>query len=127
MKREYVVYKGSKYIIEWYFDVRGKSIAHDYFSELSLIQQKKLFHLLVTMGEVGKIFNSEKFVYEGNEIYAFKPSPDRFLCFFSKGAKIIITNAYEKKSQKMPPREKERALKYQDDYVKRVKEGVYYE
>jgi len=27
----------------------------------------------------------------------------------------------------MPPREKEKALKFKDDYIKRCKEGTYYE
>jgi hypothetical protein len=34
---------------------------------------------------------------------------------------------YEKKSDKMPPREKEQALKAQDDYIKRCKKGIYYD
>jgi phage-related protein len=79
------------------------------------------------MADLGKIFNREKFIHEEDQVYAFKPSPDRFLCFFFTGSKIIITNAYEKKTQKMPVREKERALKYREDYIKRVKGGNYYE
>ena len=41
--------------------------------------------------------------------------------------KTIITNAYKKQSQKMPPREKERALKLKEDYTKRCNEGSYYD
>ncbi len=56
-----------------------------------------------------------------------KPSPDRFLCFFYDGAKIIITNAYVKKIAKMPIKEKKKALKSKADYMKRYKGGTYYE
>jgi hypothetical protein len=52
---------------------------------------------------------------------------DRFFCFFFDGAKIIVTNAYEKKSAKMPPKEKDKALKAKANYIKRVKEGSYYD
>jgi len=76
---------------------------------------------------MGKIVNKEKFRYEGDRIYAFKISPDRFLCFFFEGAKIIITNAYTKKTTKMPQKEKQRALKAKEDYIKRYGGGKYYE
>lgn len=127
MKIEYVAHKGKKFTIEWYYDSRDKSVALEYYNELSLARKKKLANLLETMGEIGKIYKPDKFIHEDDQIYAFKPSPDRFLCFFFTGAKIIITNAYEKKSKKMPPKEKERALKYREDYEKRIKRGAYYE
>jgi hypothetical protein len=60
------------------------------------------------MGNRGKIFDETKFRSEGNGIYAFKPQPDRYLCFFFKGKMIIITNAFAKKTQKLPQNEKER-------------------
>lgn len=50
-----------------------------------------------------------------------------FLCFFFDGAKVIITNAYEKKSAKMPQREKLKALNAKKDYIKRCKQEEYYE
>lgn len=49
------------------------------------------------MGEQGKIFDETKFRNEGDKIYAFKPQPDRYLCFFFQGKKIIVTNAFIKK------------------------------
>lgn len=92
-----------------------------------LKEKKKFFSLLRLLGDIGKISNKEKFRYEGNKIYALKPTPDRFLCFFFNGARVIITNAYEKKMAKMPAREKQRALKAKDDYVKRCEWGTYYD
>jgi len=79
------------------------------------------------MGDSGKISDRTKFTYEGDQIYAFKPQPERFLCFFIKGQKIIITNGFTKKQQKLPKNEKEKALKFKESYQQRVKEGVYYE
>jgi phage-related protein len=79
------------------------------------------------MGDFGRINDTTKFRNEGDEIYAFKPQPDRFLSFFVKGQKIIITNAFKKKSKKLPTSEKQKALKYRENYLKRVKENCYYE
>ena len=112
---------------EWYFDERGRSLAREYYRELSLDRKNKALFLFKIMAQLGKLANTEKFRSEGDKIYAFKPLPDRFLCFFFAGSKIIITNAFEKKTDKLPVREKERALKYKANYLARTEEGVYYE
>ncbi|GHV48571.1 hypothetical protein AGMMS49546_39200 [Spirochaetia bacterium] len=75
--------------------------------------------LVKKMGDFGKIYDKTKFTYEGDKIYAFKPQPDRYLSCFTKEKKIIITNAFWKKTQKMPPNEKTLAIKYMDDYFSR--------
>ncbi|MBS1987534.1 type II toxin-antitoxin system RelE/ParE family toxin [Candidatus Dependentiae bacterium] len=127
MKAQFIAYKGKEFTVEWYFNSQGKSSSLKYFIELPEEQKDKTFYLIQTLADVGKIINKEKFNYEGNQIFAIKPSSNRFLCFFFEGSKIIITNAYKKQTQKMPPREKERALKSKDDYIKRQREGVYYD
>ena len=123
----FIVCQGGKFTIEWYYDDRGKSSALEHFDNLSFEQKKKFAYLIMRMADRGQICNEEKFRYEGDQIYAFKLSPDRFLCFFFKGAKIIITNAFEKKTDKLPLREKERALLYKEDYTNHVKKGTYYD
>jgi hypothetical protein len=125
--KEYVAFEGEKFTIEWYFNDKGKSIALDYFESLNDNAQIKLLNLFELLGNVGSIKNETKFRYESDKIYAFKPQPHRFLCFFFAGHKIIVTNAFHKKSDKLPPNEKERALKSKDDYEMRIKRGNYYE
>jgi hypothetical protein len=125
--KQYIAFKGIKYTIEWYYNQNGNSQALDYFKEMDNKQKEKIFFLFKTLDIIGKIQNKEKFNYEGNSIYAFKPIPDRFLCFFFEGNKIVITNAFEKKQQKLPQIEKEKSLKAKSDYEKRIKEGNYYE
>jgi len=82
--------------------------------------------LLVMIGDMGQIRNKEKFRNEDDKIYAFKPKPHRFLCFFVEGRKIIITNAFTKNQQKLPSGEKSKALKCMQDYQDRIKKGTYY-
>ena len=79
------------------------------------------------MGNIGEIKNKTKFNYEGEKIYAFKPQPHRFLCFFFYGNKVIVTNAFHKKTNKLPVGEKQRTLKCKEDYEVRVNRGDYYE
>lgn len=99
----------------------------DYFLRLSSDRKKKALRLFRFLGELGLLRDLTKFRNEGDGIYAFKPQPDRFLCFFFKGKKVIITNGFEKKQDKMPLNEKARALKAKKDYEERVREGTYYE
>ena len=65
--------------------------------------------------------------WSSNRENSDKPQPDRYLCFFFKGRKSIVTNAFEKKFQKLPKVEKERALTAYRSYERRVIEGSYYE
>lgn len=127
MKKNFIAYEGQEFTIEWYFDVKGKGPALEYYEQLSKLQKQKLEFLFRMLGDTGKIRSMEKFRNEGDQIYAFKPMPDRFLCFFYQGGKVIVTNAFEKKQDTMPLREKQRALKLKNDYIKRCDEGNYYE
>lgn len=125
--KNYIIYQGAQFTIEWYYNSNDKSDAYDYFDRLSFERKKKFDYLIRRMGDAGKIHNEEKFRHEGDQIYAFKPQPDRFLCFFVVGSKIIVTNAFEKKTNKLPQQEKEKALRCRQDYIQRFKEGTYYE
>ncbi|MFC2049060.1 type II toxin-antitoxin system RelE/ParE family toxin [Chlamydiota bacterium] len=123
---ERVIHEGCEYTLEWYYDSRGRSQALEYFNALPPIQKRKALHLFVVMGDFGKIHDITKFRNEDDTIYAFKPQPDRFLCFFFKGKKIIVTNAFKKTQDKLPLQEKNKALQYKEDYEVRVKRGTYY-
>lgn len=124
---KYLAYQAQFYTIEWYYDHKGSSQALEYFNDLPDDRKRKFINLFRIMGDRGKLFDITKFRNEGESIYAFKPQLDRYLCFFFKGKKIIITNAFMKKTEKLPSREKEKALKALESYEIRVKEGTYYE
>jgi phage-related protein len=125
--KEYVAYRGIEFTIEWYYDTSGKSQALEYFMKQPESKKRKTLNLFRLMGDHGKIFDKTKFRYEEDKIYAFKPQPDRYLCFFYQGKKIIVTNAFVKKTDKLPKEEKEQALKAYRNYENRVKENSYYE
>lgn len=124
---EYIAYQGECFTIEWYFDERGNSEVFDYYRKLPAERRRKVLVLFSCMGDMGKIYDRTKFRNEGDQVYAFKPQPDRFLCFFFTGRKIIVTNAFEKKTNKLPKREKEKALARRMNYRQRINEEVYYE
>ena len=118
-----VIYSGEKFTLEWYYDKNGKSVAYDYFMESAEDLQDKFLVLIKKMGEFGKIYDKTKFRNEGDGIFAFKPQPDRYLSFFTDGRKIIVTNGFRKKTEKLPKNEKELAMKYRQDYLERKTGG----
>jgi phage-related protein len=119
-----VAYKGLKFTVEWYFEQNGESKGFDFFLKSNREQRRKLFILIKRIGDFGLILNKTKFVNEGDGIYAFKPQPDRYLSFFTNNRKIIITNGFRKKTDKMPKSEKLLALKYRNDYFARISGGT---
>lgn len=121
-----IAYKGLKYTIEWYFDRKGKSQVLEYYLELTPLERRKLLMLFKRIGDFGKINDKTKFRNEGNKIYALKPQPNRFLSFFIEGGKIIVTNAFRKKSDKLPKNEKTKAMDYRIDYLSRTERETYY-
>jgi phage-related protein len=114
-----VIYSGPCFTLKWYYDKDGNSNVYDYFLGTTQEQKRKFLILVKRMGDFGKIFDKTKFRNEGDGIYAFKPQPDRFLSFFTKDKKIIVTNAFYKKTNKLPRNEKDLALDLMKDYLDR--------
>ena len=126
-QKNYVAYIGTKFTVEWYYTANGRIPALEYFNGLDLDDKIKTIDLFKLMADEGKIYNKQKFRNEHDKIYAFKPKPHRYMCFFFVGKKIIITNGFMKKKDDLPLEEKKRALRYQEDYEERFNIGKYYE
>jgi len=121
-KNDCIVYRGQCFTVEWFFDSTGYSQAFSYFETTSQSQKRKFLVLVKRIAEFGKIMDITKFRNEGDEIYAFKPKPDRYLCFFIKGKKIIITNGFCKRTDKLPKNEKDKSMKAKEVYIATNKE-----
>ena len=125
--KEFTAYQGVALTVEWFFDENGNSDSLNYFESLSDTQKRKTLMLFKRIGGFGKISDITKFRNEGDKVFSFKPQPDRFLSFFYTGKKVIITNAFRKKTQKLPEKEKFLALQRMNSYDSRVNSGDYYD
>jgi Gp49-like protein DUF891 len=125
--KNFIAYEGPKFTVEWYYTEDGKIPALEYFNSLNDDEKIKTLDLFKLMATEGKIYNQQKFRNEHDKIYAFKPKPHRFMCFFFIGKRIIVTNGFVKKKDDLPSEEKKRAMTYQRDYEERFKAGKYYE
>lgn len=128
-KEEYIFYRGEKFQVEFYFTETGELPAKEYLEETSLDVKVKLAALVKYIAEQGQLFDQRKFrqVDPKEKIYEFKPLQYRFFSFFYEGRKIIITNGYMKKSQKISRKDLEKAKNIREDYLYRLKGGSYYE
>ena len=114
-----VIYVGEYFTVEWYYEESGYSQAYEYFLSTSDVQKRKFLILVKRIADFGKIFDITKFRNEGDNIYAFKPQPDRYLSFFIVDRKIIITNGFCKKADKLPDSERKLAIQYRNNYLNR--------
>ncbi len=126
---QYVFYQGIKYQIEFYYTCGGSIPAKEFLETIN--QPKvpvKLAAFVKLIGDEGILYDKQKFriVDKEKKIYEFKPGGFRFFNFFFKDRKIIITNGYAKKSQKVDKKELKRAINFKDDYTERVLQGEYY-
>ena len=128
-KEKYIFYQGEKFQVEFYFTETGEMPAKEYFEKESPGMQLKLAALVKRIADHGRLFDKTKFriVDSKKHIFEFKPVEHRFFSFFYEGKRIIITNAYRKKSQKVSKRDLEKARILKKTYIDRLKEGVYYE
>lgn len=102
--------------------------AREYFDSSERQVQVKLLALVKYIAEHGRLFDETKFriVDRKKKIYEFKPMAERFFNFFYEGRRIIVTNAYRKKGQKVDVRALARAINLKMDYERRVQGGTYY-
>lgn len=127
-------YRGKNYSVEWYFMENGELPGLDHYKGMDETSQDRLDYMVRYMAdaEPGTFLPSDMYRVEDarNRIFAFKPRAERFFNFITAGRKIIITNAYRKHSQKMEKKDRrvaEKAAEYRADYLRRTKEGRYYE
>lgn len=98
----------------------------DFYNDLSLTVQKKIIYVLghvmaedIIPAKFLKPIKSVKGLYEirvevESNIY-------RIFCCFDEGRLIILFNGFQKKSQKTPPGEIDKAKKLMNEYLKTKK------
>ncbi len=133
-EEDVLFHEGKFFRAEWYYNIGGERPAYGYYQDLTPEERARFLALVVYFCDnpPGSFLPPTKYRVEDreNKIYAFKSGADRFFNFTTSGAKVIVTNAYHKQSNKMKKQDLEKlkiAAYYRTDYLKRVKENTYYE
>ncbi|HBD95033.1 MAG: hypothetical protein A2015_01495 [Spirochaetes bacterium GWF1_31_7] len=113
MKRKIEFYRTDKSCpVEDFFDTLDDNVVAKIFATFKYIEE-----LVIIPEKFFKKLNKD--IYEirvkvGSNIY-------RILCFFHKESLVILTNGFQKKTQKTPINEIGLAIKYKTEYIGRLK------
>lgn len=111
------------YTVEYYELEDGTRPAEGFILSLDLKMRAKIFAALELLEIKGPGLREpfSKSLEDGIFEVRAKQGSDisRVLYFFVVGRKVILTNGFVKKTQKIPPRELDRAKRYRADYLRR--------
>lgn len=112
-----------KFDVEFYETAEGDQPAREFMLSLDSKMRAKLTNMIALLQDNGYELREpySKHLSEGIFELRTKVGSDitRVLYFFYVDHRIILTNGFVKKTQKIPPREIERAKKYRADYLSR--------
>jgi len=109
-----------------YYEKRtGKKPVEEFLNQLHPKIQKKVFFVFSVIEEFQRV--STKFLkriigsdYIWEIRVEYQSNIYRFLGFFNRDKLIILTNGFQKKSQKTPESEISLSMKYKKDYMERT-------
>lgn len=133
-EEQILIFEGTFFRAEWYYTRDVSLPGYAYYTALDTVDRARFLQYVKTFcnNQPGVRLPTTMYNVEdkANKIYAFKPRDQRFFNFTTDQAKVIVTNGYQKHSQKMTKKDLENlavSIKYKNDYHLRVKEGTYYE
>lgn len=97
-----LILEGKEKSIEAAIRSNGRSPANEYFEDLLLIEKAQFTRLFERIAKHGVILNTDKFKLLEDGIFEFKTPRHRILCFLTEDKKLILTNGFPKKSQRIP-------------------------
>jgi len=113
-----IEYEGRHGTIAWYRDAGGTAHGRDYYVALPDAIRAKFYAPMHYIADLPNYRNSEKYRDEGDGIRAIKIFKHRLMCF-RDGHLLIVTHGFQKKSDAVPPGEKNRAHRLRDEYHSR--------
>lgn len=113
---------------EFYELSDGRKPAAEFMQSLSPKKEAKILRMIELLEEYGGELREPYSKHLDGGIFELRAQTGnditRVLYFFYIGNKAILTHGFEKKSQKTPPGEIDRAKRYRDDYLRRHSNDV---
>lgn len=112
-----------KYICIFYETIKGKSPAEDFITSLDEDTQDKFIYKKELLEHFGPQLRYPHTSEIGNGMFELrfkgKEGQVRVLFFFCYGKQIILTHGFVKKTQKIPKKEINIAIKRREEYLER--------
>lgn len=113
------------YEIEFYSTEAGDEPVKEFLDGLNPKMRAKAIRELLILQDKGNELREPHSKYMGEGLFElrikFASDISRIFYFFVIGNKIILTNEFIKKQQKTPQREIDKAIRYKNDYERRMK------
>lgn len=106
-----------------------KNHFEDFFAKQSVKVQKKILAVLDLIAVLERVPVDYLKHLEGTEgLYEirvqFASDAFRLFCFFDEGKLVVVLNGFQKKAQKTPRSELERALRLREDYFSEKRKNL---
>lgn len=109
--------------ITFYETADGKAPVRKFLDALPGKAAQKIAYVLMLIEEVDILPSTYFKKLTGTNLWEcrirFESNASRILCFMAGGSMVVLTNAFQKKTQKTPVREIELAENYRKDYLRR--------
>lgn len=118
-----------KFEIVFYEDKNGKSDIYDFLESLryksktskdARIQYRQLSLYIELLANNGSVLSSDIIKKLNDDIWELRPGKNRVLYFFVKDNKYVLLHHFAKKTQKIPKKEIDRAIREKYDYIERM-------
>lgn len=114
--------------MEFYRTTRGDEPALDYIRAQVKAHKAKIGFALECLKELGHWARRPMVDYLGNDIYELRVPAEghqhRVLYFFHERTIIVVTSAFLKNEDKVPPEELTRARRRRAEWIQRRTEGI---
>jgi len=113
----------AKYQVEFFETENGNIPVEDFINSLDIKMSAKIYRLLMMVSENGAELREPHSKHLEDGIFELRAKVGsnitRILYFFFIGHRVIVTNGFIKKTQKIPRAEIDKAKTYREEYKKR--------
>ena len=113
--------------VSFYFDLNNKSEVYDLLEDLkkkkskdAKINRNKILAYIKLLEKRGVLIGEPICKHLEGEIYELRPLDNRILFFYHEDDQYILLTHFEKKTNKTPKREIERAKSKMNEYISRT-------
>ena len=107
----------------YYTDAKGRNPVWEFLQKLSPDEKEKCYEYIHLLEESGEESRRPVSDYLEQKIYELRPKQNRILYFFMYRDYVVLVHAFRKKSQAVPQREIEIAVKRMNQFVLRYQLG----
>ena len=107
----------------YYVDPRGRSPVLEELQALAPHEQQKVLAYLSLLEERGEALRRPLADYMGGKLYELRPKAHRVLYFFMLREYAVVVHLFRKKTDQLPERERQVALRRMRDFVQRFGQG----